>query len=325
MGTLGGAAKLNHTVFKSITHEDARPLLFDAVTATVVLLSLFSLVAVAGCAVDVVGCCVSLLPALWTESHDLNENLIFSFALASLSFIFASKLDGRGVFGVFGVVGFFKLLLGSKFSVVFAAVESSFPVFSIFITCSRLVAESTTVFMLSSLFSDFSNCELQISKARSSIISLFTHHNVDIEKTSNYRLTIFVRIPSSPHSNIMKPNTFTSFVDSSGNLIQSNMAWLLCDGMAVMMICPSWRTTPSFFKRLSCACAFEMSHVMTNSSCCFSDVSINMVDSPGILSLRVWDDRWAENKMNTFFDEISFQFRKWFSFETYTKVPVFLS
>lgn len=32
MGALGGAAKLNQTIFNSITHDDARPLLFDTAT-----------------------------------------------------------------------------------------------------------------------------------------------------------------------------------------------------------------------------------------------------------------------------------------------------
>lgn len=34
MGARGGAAKLNQTIFNSITHDDARPLLFDLFTTT---------------------------------------------------------------------------------------------------------------------------------------------------------------------------------------------------------------------------------------------------------------------------------------------------
>lgn len=160
IGTLGGAAKLNHTVFKSITHDDARPLLLDtAITVLVSFSGPFALV------VDVEGCVCSL-PALCIDSDDLNENLILSLTLVSPSFCFPSALGCSLSLGVFGVVGFFKLLFGNKFSPDFCPDGSSFPVecLSVLVT-SRLLVESTTVLILSSLFSDFSNCELKMTMA----------------------------------------------------------------------------------------------------------------------------------------------------------------
>lgn len=133
IGTLGGAAKLNQTDFKSMTHDDVRPLLLFDDTWTSFLMF------VVGAAVDgpafacalVDSCCGILLllfssgMGTYTDSDDLNENFSLSFAFVDsfASFPFASVwILSRGVFGV---IGFRKLIRAVDVSVGFAVVVSS--------------------------------------------------------------------------------------------------------------------------------------------------------------------------------------------------------
>lgn len=115
-----------------------------------------------------------------TDSDDLNVNLSLSFGfdVSLVSLALVSLPDWTLSRGVFGVIGFRRLIRVVDVSIGFAFATSSklTTVFGSFGCGSRFVVVSTTVLMLSSLFSDFSNCD---------------------------RFTIFVRMPSKPHSNIM--------------------------------------------------------------------------------------------------------------------------
>lgn len=64
MGARGGAAKLNQTIFNSITHDETRPLLFDTA-----MMPLFDPLPDGGCGL--------LVTSLSSWSFDLSENLLF--------------------------------------------------------------------------------------------------------------------------------------------------------------------------------------------------------------------------------------------------------
>lgn len=194
MGARGGAAKLNQTIFSSITHDEARPLLFD--TATTPLFDPFPFPDDGGGGfVVLLVLALESLASLSSWSFGFSENLILFSAKkgvtkeaiginnvlpllwVSLSFdslLFASELESNLSLGVtgFGVDGFFteNLEVVSLILVTVLVSNAGPPTLSLLtdtwlISMFDMSVSLVVLIVLFPAFSDFSNCDLAL-KAR---------------------------------------------------------------------------------------------------------------------------------------------------------------